>query len=467
MLREASLPQNRSRRPDISPMDLPGRVAQTLGALAPPGARLCVGLSGGIDSVVLLDLVTSLAPRFQWCVSALHVNHQLSPDAAAWVRFCRRLCRDRAVPLRVAKVTVQSGDSVEAAARAARYLAYRRQAADHVLLAHHQDDQAETLLLQLLRGAGVKGLAAMPQARVDSMRPDLRLLRPMLGVTRREIEDYAAQRGLQWVHDGSNGDVHFLRNFLRREILPLLETRVPAYRMTLARAAGQMAEASQLLDELARIDGAPAPGVDTLQVSVLAALDGPRARNVLRHYLAQRQVRMPDARRLDEALRQVLTAKSGARVCVALDRCTLRRYRGALHLVGVEQSPSVSGKLRQTWHGERRVELPALNGVLHMRRRRGAGVDLEKLLSQPVTLRARHGGEKLQPEAARPRRAVKDLLQLHGVPPWCRDRLPLLWSGERLVWVAGLGIDCAFLARPGAPAVLPSWVAHKVVAEAL
>ena len=433
-------------------------VEQALSGWVEPGASLCVGLSGGVDSVVLLDVLTAIAPRYRWRVSALHVNHQLSAHALEWARFCRRLCRGRGVPLRVMKVVVPRGDSTEAAARAARYAAYRAQPAEHIVLAQHQDDQAETVLLQLLRGAGVKGLAAMPPLREDALRPGLRLLRPLLGVTRRELETYAAQRALPWVEDDSNSDAHYLRNFLRQEILPRLEARVPAYRATLARAAGHLAEAAQLLDTLAALDGAGALQQQTLAVAALKNLPAARARNLLRYFLAQQGALMPDARRLDEALRQAIDAKADARVCVEVGAHAVRRYAGLLHVVPLLPVAALPAHFSRRWREERRVDIPELQGVLEMRRRRGAGIDLAKLMARPVTLRVRAGGEKLQPDALRPCRPIKDLLQMHGIPPWRRNRLPFLWSGERLVWVAGLGIDCAFHARAGAAGVLPCWV---------
>jgi tRNA(Ile)-lysidine synthase len=434
-------------------------VEQALAACVTRDARLCVGLSGGVDSVVLLHAVLALAPRYGWQVSALHVNHQLSPHAAEWARFCRRLCRERGVPLRVVKVTVPRGDSIEAAARAARYAAYRMQPADHVLLAQHQDDQAETVLLQLLRGAGVKGLAAMPPVREDDARAGLRYLRPLLGVTRHDIEQYAAVRKLAWVEDDSNRDVYYLRNFLRQEIMPRLETRVPQYRTTLARAAGHLTEAAQLLDELARIDGAGVLNDGTLPVATLKNLPAARARNLLRYFLASQGALMPDARQLDEALRQAITAKTDARVCVAVGNLSLRRYAGALYVVPLALPVGLaSADFSRRWHEERRVVVPELSGVLEMRRRRGAGIALEKLLTKPVSLRLRRGGEKLQPDAARPCRLVKNLLQERNVPPWQRERLPFLWSGERLVWVAGLGVDCAFQAGAGVAGVVPRWM---------
>lgn len=438
---------------------LAAAVAVQLAAHLGPGASLCVGLSGGVDSVVLLDIATRVAPRHGWRISAIHVNHQIHARAGDWVRFCRALCRARRVPLKVIAVTVPRGDSVEAAARELRYAAFRAQPAPYVVLAQHQDDQVETVLLQLLRGAGVKGLAAMPVARRDHERSDLTVLRPMLEITRRDIERYATTRGLHWVEDDSNTDAYYLRNFLRHEILPRIETRVPAYRVTLARAAAQMAEAAQLLDVLAAIDGKNAASPDGLVVNSLRGLTPDRARNLLRFFLARQGLRMPDARRLDEALRQVLTAKADARVCVNLGQHTLRRYRGRLHVVPRLSAPLVD--FSQQWRGERQLMIPQLQGALSMRRRRGAGIDLEKLQCAPVTLRVRRGGEKLQPDAARPRRTLKGLFQTLDMPPWQRERVPLLWSGERLVWVAGLGIDAAFQARRGAPGVEPHWVARR------
>ena len=440
-------------------------VERTLAAHVAPGASLCVGLSGGVDSVVLLAVLHALAPRHDWRLSAIHVNHQLSPHAAEWARFCRRLCRERGVPLRVVKVQVARGDSIEAAARAARYAAYRAQPAAHVVLAQHQDDQAETVLLQLLRGAGVKGLAAMPVARADAVRPGLCLLRPLLECTRAEIEHYAAARNVAWIDDESNGDPYYLRNFLRIEILPRLEQRAPEYRKTLSRTAGHMAEAAQLLDALAQIDGTGALAGGTLAVAALRQLPAPRARNLLRYFLAQQHMTMPYARRLDEALRQALTAKIDARVCIDLGAHgthgahSLRRFAGALQ-VAITQPRQLPGAkaFSRRWREEQRLLIPELHGALEMRRRRGAGIDLEKLLAKPVTVRLRRGGEKLQMDAARPRRQVKDLFQEHSVPPWRRSRLPYLWSGERLVWVAGLGIDCAFKAHTGAAGVVPGWV---------
>lgn len=424
------------------------------------GLRVCVGLSGGIDSIVLLDVLMRLAPRHQWRMSAIHINHQLSPNALAWAAFCRRTCRARGVPLRVVKVRVAHGNSTEAAARDARYAAYRGCRADVIALAHNQDDQVETLLLRLLRGAGVKGLAGMPYARPEGA---LRVVRPLLDVPRHEIERHASCRGLQWVDDESNTDTHYLRNFLRSDLLPRIAPRVPGYRGTLTRAAAHLAEAATLLDDLARMDAVHCIRDGVIAVAALRQLSDARASNLLRHFLAAAGVAMPDKRTLDEALRQALRAKQDARVHLDLGGHALRRFDGALHLT--EQWDAPDDALSVRWRGERTLRIAALRASLKMLRGRGCGIDLAGLHQAPVVLRLRQGGERLRPDAGRPRRRVKDLFQESNVPPWVRDRLPFLWSGPHLVWVPGLGIDQRFQARAGAPSVMPHWLCDSTTAR--
>ncbi len=463
--------------------DLAARVAAQLKDIVRPSDRLLVGLSGGVDSVVLLDILQRVARKLRLRLSALHVNHQLSSHARRWEAFCRRLCRARGIPFQSAKVRVRRGDSVEAAARAARYAVFARQDCDYVVLAHHRDDQVETLLLQLLRGAGVKGLAAMPLLREEgggrraegkgeqrrergfsSLIPhpsSLRILRPLLDVTRNEILEYARKRGLKWVEDESNQDIYFQRNFIRHEVLPVIARRFPAYRTTLARAAGHLAEAARVLDELAASDAAGHLEGGTLSIAAMRRLSPARARNLLRYFLANRSVAMPNAERLDEALRQALTAKQDARVLVELGDFTLRRHAGKLHLVRSGGAPSAH--YEKGWRGEKQLALPELGGVLAMQHVRGAGVSLARLRGRPVTIRLRRGGERLQPDCRRPRRSLKNLLQEARIPPWERERLPLIFCGEQLIWAPGVGVDCRFQAPGAEPAVRPVWSVGEAV----
>jgi tRNA(Ile)-lysidine synthase len=468
-----------SRKPQPSKRssaNLVARVAEKIGNIVGAGDRLVVGLSGGVDSVVLLDLLARLVPGARFKLSAIHVNHQLSPNALRWARFCRALCRARGISLRTAKVTLPRGDSVEAAARAARHEIFRTLRADYVVLAHNQDDQTETLLLQLLRGAGVKGLAAMPLLKDEgaTIRAEDRarknasgasrvtgqsspaILRPLLEVPRSEIERYARRRKLEWVEDESNTDRYFLRNFVRHDVLPVIATRYPAYRAILTRSARNLAEAAQLLDELGALDAAGQVEGGTLAVAALRRLAPPRAKNLLRYFLSSHGLDMPAADRLEEALRQSLTAKQDARVLIELDGAHLRRFAGGLHVV--REVGQLSPAYAKRWHGEREMALPELGGVLLLQRGRGAGISHARLRGRQVTIGVRRGGERYQPDCGRPRRSLKNLLQEARIPPWQRGRIPLIFCDGELVWAAGLGgVDCAYRCVGDEPALRPVW----------
>jgi tRNA(Ile)-lysidine synthase len=452
-----------------SPASLLDRVSGALRGVVETGDRLVLGLSGGIDSVVLLDILARLTPRLKYELSAVHVNHQLSPNAPRWARFCRTLCRTRGIPLRVTKVAVARRDSIEAAARAARHAVFGKLRADYVVLAHNQDDQAETLLLQLLRGAGVRGLAAMPrvgQLRTavkpfvpSSSKPErpsgmLSVIRPLLDVPRKDIEAYARRRRLEWVEDESNAQTYFLRNFLRHEVFPLIARRYPAYRTTLSRSARHLAEAAALLDELAAADFAAHAENGGLAVAALRAYALPRAKNLLRYLISSHGIRAPSADRLDEALRQLLTAKQDARVQVELNGAQLRRFAGKVHVIS-----DIRGDKRwvRRWRGESEIALPQLGGVLVLARGQQGGISLARLRGREVTIAVRAGGERLQPHGDRPRRSLKNLFQEARIPPWQRERLPLLFCEGDLVWAAGIGIDCAYRSDGSEPALHPAW----------
>jgi tRNA(Ile)-lysidine synthase len=399
--------------------------------------RIAVGLSGGIDSVVLLHLLRRGLRISPQRLSAIHVNHQISVHAGSWAAQCRRYCRELGVRLKVAKVDVKRGNSTEAAARDARYGVFDSGGADVIALAHNRDDQAETVLLQLLRGAGPRGLAGMPfyRAGVPS------LWRPLLDTPRSVIEAYARHHRLVWVEDDSNEDRTYLRNFVRHDVLPLIGCKVAGASAVLARAARLQAEASDLLDALAKQDIGGEVSDHGIDVSVLQQLPSHRARNALRYFLRCRDVTMPDAVRLEEALRQACDAREDARVCVNIGDVELRRFRGTLHIV--RPLPPLKPGFEFAFRGTADVSLPRLGGVLRFESCVGEGI-AAKWLRQPMTLRLRGGGEGLRLSVDGPRRTVRNLLQEAGLPPWQRERLPMLYLGDRLVAVPGLGVDEQF-----------------------
>jgi tRNA(Ile)-lysidine synthase len=427
-------------------------VADALARHAAPCARLVLGLSGGLDSVVLLHVLLGLRDQHPFELRAVHVHHGLSPHADDWVDFCARLCASHAVELTIHRVGIARDDAagIEAAARRERQRIFAALDADFLLTAHQQDDQAETLLLQLLRGAGPKGLAAMAELQ---HRPDWRAaqLRPLLGVTRGGILDYAQAHGLAWVDDESNLDTRYRRNALRQQVLPLLATHFPGSSATLARAAALQAEAAGLLDELARLDAQDAVHGNRLDCGALARLSLSRARNLLRYFIEQHDQPMPNARQLNEALHQLLEAKNDARVRVRLGSMDVWRFRGGAYLVPLP--PAAAAPVR--WQGEASLWVPAAGVSVHLDAASGAGLKRTVLIAGEVTLGVRQGGERLRLHADGPHRSLKNLLQEHAIPPWQRDRLPLLWCNGRLAWAAGIGLDADLCAAPGEAGVMP------------
>lgn len=417
-----------------------------------PQARLVLALSGGLDSVVLLHVLQALRDRHPFLLRAVHVHHGLSPHADAWADFCVRLCASLSVELDVHRVRIARDDEagLEAAARRERQHVFAALDADWVLTAHHRNDQAETLLLQLLRGAGPKGLAAMPEAQ---RRPGWQAahLRPLLGESRAGIHRYAQANDLAWVEDESNLDFRFRRNALRQQIMPGLAEHFPGADLILARAAALQAEAAGLLDDLAQLDAATAIDGNRLDCAALARLPLPRARNLLRHFIGQHGQSMPSVRRLNEALHQLLEARHDARVSLKLARMDLVRFRGGAYLA--PRAPARAEPVR--WHGEPRLQVPAAGVSVRFDRVVGAGLKRAALESAVVTLGVRQGGERLRLHPGGPHRSLKNLLQEHVIPPWQRDRLPLLWCDGRLVWAAGIGFEPDALAAPGEPGVVP------------
>jgi tRNA(Ile)-lysidine synthase len=385
------------------------------------GRRVAVGLSGGVDSVALLHVLKALAPRHGFKLRALHVHHGLSTNADAWAKFCRTYCRALGVPLAVRRVKVSRGkDGPEAAARRARYAAFAKFPADFLVLAHHLDDQAETVLMNLLRGAGARGASGMPAR--SALAAGTTVLRPLLELSRKEIQAYAREQRLEWIEDESNADESFTRNFVRRRLGPLLEERFPRWRENLARAARLFAR-SEL-------------GADRL----------------LREFLAAQGLRAPSEAKLLEMLKQL--GSGGTRTLLSHDGARLRKYRGRILL---DASPPDGSFAPLRWQGEPRLRVPSLKGELFFKRARGKGIAFDSSAKKLFTIRLRTGGERLQPDARRPRRTLKNLFQEAGVPSWERERLPMLFCGDDLVWVPGLGIDARYQVDEKAQGVVPEW----------
>ena len=296
--------------------------------------RICIGFSGGLDSTVLLQVLAEARQSTVFSLSALHVHHGLSPNADIWARNCRAACHRLNIPFRLRRVAVvrAARTSLEEEARRARYAAMANTRADVIALAHHADDQAETVLLQLLRGAGPKGLAGMASVKPLGFGSEQRPLvwRPLLAYTRAELLCYAVDQGLSWIDDESNLDIRFKRNFVRAEVMPVLARGFPSPVATLARAARHLAESAELADMLADMDLARAHLPSGLDVDALKMLPDIRLKNVLRRWLDVHQLRQPSEARLSALLRALRQSSNDTRLTWEHDGRTVRRCKGLL-----------------------------------------------------------------------------------------------------------------------------------------
>jgi tRNA(Ile)-lysidine synthase len=411
-----------------------------------------VALSGGEDSASLLAALIQQGPRLlrDLPVRAVHVDHGLSPAAPDFRRACQEQCRRLAVPLTLVAVSVDSGRgvSVEAAARDARYavLAQDLKVGECLLTAHHADDQAETLLLQLLRGAGLKGMAAMPVCRPWAGGWHLR---PLLQFAKRDLHLFGVGAGVTAVPDPMNDDTRFDRAYMRRHLWPIIEARWPGAAIAVSRTAGHVAEAQSLLDRAAAQAVDLLRDGDALSVAGLRALTSPQQVNTLRYWIATHAAPPPSAARLIEAIRQIVAADSDHQPAVIWGGHALRRYRNRLFLTPA--SPPVLKK-----HCEWRVthnsnlDLGGELGVLQWSPQRG-GLDAARL-PDTLTVRPRHGGETLKVHRRGRTQTLQHLCQTHGVLPWMRDALPLVYAGRDLIAVGDLWQDarwCVGAREPG------------------
>lgn len=443
----------RSRRADVDSRDVVRAAVVALwGEALPDGGTVAVALSGGRDSVALLDAAAHGASSASVRLVAFHVHHGLSAHADDWARFCRDACAARDIAFALAHVAVEAtSDGVEASARGRRYDALaalaRAHRVDAVLLAHHADDQAETMLLQLARGAGPHGLAGMPA--IASGRGTL-WLRPFLGLSRANLDAYVARHALPYVDDDSNASPRFRRNALRAHVIPALRAIAPGYPGTLVRSAGLQADAAGLLDELAALDASSAFDGKGLDARVLRSLSVARGRNLLRWLLHEHGLRAPSAARLAQMLAQLRHARDDARISLLHDGVEVGMHRGRIVVHRIAPAPYA-----KPWDGGASVDLP--HGTLHFVPAYGSGIAARCLASATVTIRAGKPGERLMRNARGSRRPVAELLREAGVPGWARAALPRIYCGDALVAVPYLGVEAAFAAQPDERSFTLDW----------
>jgi tRNA(Ile)-lysidine synthase len=430
---------------------------------------LAVALSGGPDSAGLLAAAASLGSSFRGLpLRAVHIDHGLQAAAAAFRGACAALCADLNIPLTVIAVDVRTpaGESVEAAAREARYAALEAELrpGECLLTAHHREDQAETLLLQALRGAGLAGLSAMPVCRPFGQGWHLR---PVLDVPQSELLAFGARAGrdaargsMGAIHDPMNEDLRFDRAYLRNQVWPLIKARWPGAGTALSRTARHAAEAQELLERAAAADVGRLRDGDALSVPGLRALSSQERINTLRLWLRDAGVEPPSEARLTEALRQIFEAEADHLPAIEWGGCALRRYRHRVFLTETDP-PRLDATLQ--WRTAPGAELalgPNL-GVLRWVAQSG-GIDARRL-PETLTVRRRGGGETLKPGSRARTQSVQHLCQSQGVLPWLRDALPLVFADGALIAVADLWLDARWCAAWGEPGLGVAWESGPII----
>ncbi len=448
-----------------------------------PDAPIAVAYSGGIDSTVLLHLAHGYATKHKVALQAFHIHHGLSAHADAWRSHCASTCAALGVPFEARSVLVNGNKSgVELAARKSRYAALGALCDEHgirlMLTGHHLDDQAETVLLQLLRGSGAAGLSGMDVANAapDLLgNPDLVMARPLLSVLRADLQVYLDAHGLTHIDDESNTDPRFTRNALRLTVMPALAQRFPGYQERFARSALHAQSAQRLLSELAVQDLSACLDGDCIDVEKLRQMSLDRSYNMLRHWFGTRGLAMPSTAWLHEMVTQLVEARHDAQLCVTHPDCHIRRYRDRLHitpklaeLAGARDKDDlvVTPGLTFRWQGEASIAFPAYGGVLYFDPVAAAvdgqgwpelGIDTDWLRAQSLTIEFRKGGERLKLAANRPTRSLKSHYQGCDVPAWERARLPVVSAGTQLLFAAGIGMDCHHLSGPPAARIRFRW----------
>lgn len=412
--------------------------------------KLAVALSGGLDSSVMLALANDYAKAHGMTLYAFHVHHGVSANADAWRDHCQQACEIGDVRFSFAHVKIDANDprGFEAAAREERYCALGRMCAKYqiplLLTAHHQDDQAETLCLQLLRGSGLAGLSAMPditQAANLLANPHVTLARPLLDISRRELEQYVREKNIAHIDDESNDDLSHPRNALRKAICPEIEKYFPEFQSRIARSAQHIQTAQHLLQELAEQDYAQCHVAEHLNITVLRHLSQARIDNLLRYWLGKHGLRMPATAWLEEARTQLLHAREDAQICLLHDGIEIRRFQKHIRIVRPTPPRKDAQAMQFQWREETYIDFPEFGGTLHFDLAE-QGVDEQWLKAQSLTLAPYRGTGRLKLVENRPTRTLKEHFQELGVPAWERTHLPVVYVGKQLFYAPKIGCDC-------------------------
>lgn len=436
---------------------------------------IAVAYSGGLDSSVLLALTARFCQQSKIPLFAFHVHHGLSPNADNWAAHCETQAAKYGATFAKQDVLIEKkGQGIEAAARQLRYRALGHLCEQHrtklVLTGHHLDDQAETILMQMLRGTGLAGMAGMDQFNYAPKllkQSDVMLARPLLASSKQDLIEFSNANDIINIEDESNLQTQYTRNALRHLAMPMLEQIAPGYVDRLARMGQHARESQQVLQEIAYEDFHACGSKTSLYVTALQKLSLARIHQVLRYWLNLYQVNMPSTAKLTEIRSQLLESKADAKVTVSHDGIVLHRYANELYIVPEYQSNEASiEEIIFQWQGEKCLHLPSYRGSLHFESSI-TGIDRYELASMNLCIKPRSGGERIRLASNRPSRSIKSHCQTLRIPFWQRSSLPCIYFNNELLYVAAIGIDAQFLKQEQADLIAITWHPDELIKSVL
>ena len=417
--------------------------------------KVNIALSGGCDSMVLLSALKHLQDELNLSLKASYIDHGLSKNTDDWQDFCRKTCKEMGVFFETKSINIEniSELGIEGAARELRYQALASLSDDMVIAtAHHENDQAETLLLQLIRGAGLKGLACMSE--FDHFK---NIWRPLLRVQRQDLETFAFENHIQYIEDESNQDTRFDRNFLRKDILPKLYERFPHASKTISRSAGLIADGLNLHQSIAEDDSLIyfSENITRLNLLMIQNLSRERVTNLIRWWLERNKQKMPSLKIMHEIYKQIKTIKKDTQIIINISQDTaIRAFKNELWLVPTKEDQR---DYEIYWRGENEIILPDMSRLL-FKKSKGHGISIDKLGTNTIRIQNRKGGERFKPVHNQPTRTLKYLLQKSDLPPWERDQLPMLYVEDNLIAVPSFGVDYKYHASNTEDAYQIKWL---------
>ena len=424
-------------------------------------SRIAVAFSGGLDSSVLLHSLVSI-PEFKERVFAIHVNHGLSPNSKSWIKHCEKFCSVLGVNFIPLTIELENSKTNENILRQARYEAFFSclEKGDVLCTAHHQDDHIETILFRILRGTGIKGLAGIEKY---SQIEGIDLIRPLISYSKKDLLDYGNKFNVNWIEDESNEDLSISRNFIRKKVIPNLKNdNWPEYKNSISYLSSKAKEANEILDEIAFLDlkRCASESLDRLSILKIKELSHARAMNVLFTWLGINTHLGVSNKITDQVYKSIVLASENSNPVVTFGKrgesgsFQIRRFNNFLRHLPLTETETLSNKKVWKWNTNNPLELPT--GTLSMQLSLGKGISTQ--LTEPgISIKGRIGGERCKPEGRSKSQKLKKLFQEYRVPPWVRDRIPLVYVGDQLAAVSDLWVCEEFVAKKDEKGIVLSW----------